>query len=89
MPTSLRRHTLSETPDIARALDRAAEAWPDLAADRAALLRRLVEAGYESLVQRSSEIVASRREAIQDGAGSAHDIYPPAGLQSLKTEWPE
>lgn len=45
MHTLRARHTLTETDDLARALDDAALAWPELRGDRGALLRKLVEIG--------------------------------------------
>jgi hypothetical protein len=89
MPTTRPRYTLTETPELARALDAAGSAWPELGNDRAALLRRLVETGYHAVVQRSDERLTSRRLALRRGSGVATGAYPADAAEALKSEWPE
>lgn len=89
MPTTLPRYTVTETPEIARALDAAAAEWPELRGDRAALLRRLVEAGRQSVTHKLDEHMAARRQAIRNRAGAATGAYPAEAAETLKTEWPE
>jgi non-ribosomal peptide synthetase component E (peptide arylation enzyme) len=89
MPTSRPRHTVTETPSIARALDAAARTWPELRSDRASLLRRLVEVGGASLSSREEGTLTERRAAIARVAGMATGLYPPGTADRLRSEWPE
>lgn len=89
MPTTRHRHTITETDDVARALDAAARIWPELRDDRASLLRRVIERGLEA-VERDDEARRTRRlAAIRAGAGSMTGIYPPGEADRLRNEWPE
>ncbi len=84
MPTSRARHTLTETDEIAEALDDAAVAWPELRGDRGALLRKLVEAG------RAAVHVDDGVHALVSGAaGAATGAYPRDSRAELLAEWPE
>ena len=83
MPTVRPRHTLTETDAIANALDAAAIAWPELRGDRAALLRKLVEAGGATVRG------GGARAVIRDAAGAASGTYPRDARAGLLAEWPE
>lgn len=50
---------LDETPEMRRALDRAASAWPDQS--RAELLARLVSVGADHLEEESPRVQARRK----------------------------
>lgn len=84
MPTTRPRHTLTETDEIAAALDEAALAWPELRGDRGALLRKLVEAGRASV-----HVDGGVRAVIHGAAGAATGAYPRDARAGLLTEWPE
>ena len=84
MPTIRPRHTLTETDEIARALDDAALAWPELRGDRNALLRRLVEAGRASVYADGG--VHAR---VAAAAGAATGAYPRDARAALLAAWPE
>lgn len=89
MPTTRRRHMITETDDIRRAIDEAAERWPELESDRAALLRRLIMEGARSGAE---EAVRARLEylaALDAVAGSFTGVYPPGAARQLAEEWPE
>ncbi len=84
MPTVRQRHTLTETDELAAAINEAANVWPELRGDRTALLRRLVKVG--------SEAVHSPGEAgsrIREAAGAASGTYPRDARKTLLNEWPE
>lgn len=51
MPTSKPRYALTDTGPVARTLDEAAERWPELAADRKALLMRVLHLGARALAR--------------------------------------
>ena len=84
MPTTRPRHTLTETDEIAQALDDAALAWPELRGDRGALLRKLVEAGHASV-----HVDGGVRELLAGAAGAATGAYPRDARATLLDEWPE
>lgn len=89
MPTTRPRHTLTETPELARALDEAALLWPELRDDRAALVRKLVEIGWRTVGQAVEERRAARRAGVDRVAGSLTGVYPRGAALALKQEWPE
>jgi hypothetical protein len=84
MPTTRARHTLTETDEIAEALDDAALVWPELRGDRGALLRRLVEAGHAAV-----HIDGGVHALITEAAGAATGAYPRDARAELYAEWPE
>jgi len=89
MPTARPRHTITETDEVARALDRAAKVWPELRHDRSALLRRIVERGTADLDREHDVWLERRRAAIRETAGSLTGVYRPDERQLLRDEWPE
>jgi hypothetical protein len=84
MPTTRPRYTLTETDEIAKALDDAAMAWPALRGDRGALLRKLVQAG-----QASVHTGGGVKALVSDAAGAATGAYPRDARATLLAEWPE
>lgn len=84
MPTTRARHTLTETDEIAEALDDAAVVWPELRGDRGALLRKLVEAGHAAV-----HVDGSVNALISGAAGAATGAYPRESRAQLLAEWPE
>jgi hypothetical protein len=88
MPTVRPRHAITETPEIAEALDDAAVVWPELRDDRTALLRKLIETGRLAAMRTAEERTTAVRRAIRDGAGAATGVYPRRAAAELKREWP-
>jgi len=86
MPTTLPRHAITETPQIAAMLDDAAVLWPD--ASRADLIRRLLSAGHDVVTDAQTDRRRSRLAAVRAAAGSMPDVWPTNAAQSLKDEWP-
>lgn len=80
---------ITETDDVAQGLDTAARIWPELRDDRAALLRRVVERGVESVERDADERRARRLAAIRETSGSLAGVYRPNEAQLLREEWPE
>src|SRR5215208_1808522 len=68
VPTTRPRLTITETDDLAAALDAAAARWPDVRSRRELLLR-LVEQGREVIGRATGEEIARRREAIRRTSG--------------------
>lgn len=88
MPTTRPRYTVTETDALKRALDQVARAHPQLASDRNALFRRLVEqatAQYDE--ERAGRLERIRTAARRIEARGMH--YPPNYLAELRAEWPE
>jgi hypothetical protein len=84
MPTVRPRHQLTETDDIAAALDIGCRAWPQ--ESRAEVMRRLVLFGAERIaespVERALEIELALKELI-----ACADDYPPGYLDTLRQDW--
>ena len=89
MPTARPRYTLTETDELAEALDAAAETWPELRDDRAALLKRLVETGHQTVAHTAEEQITKRTSALTAVAGALTGAYPRGAAAELKHEWPE
>jgi len=88
MPTSRPRHVITETDEVARALDLAAERWPEARPNRTRLLLRLVEEGGRAVAQDEEQAAARRREAITRTSGALTGLYGPGYLDELRGDWP-
>lgn len=86
MPTHRLRHTVTETPQIAGAIDNAARLWPDAAENRALLVKRLVIIGGKALEHNEEERERVRAEEIRKGLGAASGVFPPNARQRLADE---
>jgi hypothetical protein len=88
MPTTRRRYQVTETPEVARAIDLAATRWPDQ--ERSRLLLRVIEAGAVAVEKAPSSVAESRRSAIRRAAtGQWNDAFGPDYLAKLREDWPE
>jgi hypothetical protein len=76
---------LTETDEVARALDDAARRWPEDSGSRARLLLRLVREGHRALL----DDTARRVEAIRSTTGALTGVYPVGYLDRLREDWPE
>jgi hypothetical protein len=88
MPTTRPRHTLTETDELAAALDTAARRWPEDAQSRSRLLLRLVQAGQRAISEECDLGRARRRATIERTAGALTGVYPPDYLERLRGDWP-
>lgn len=79
---------ITESDQLAKALDLAAIVYPDLVDDRAELLRCLIERGIESLEAEYDEKIEARKKAIREVAGSLSGLWPENYLEELRSEWP-
>ncbi|HEY5429464.1 MAG TPA: hypothetical protein VIK04_10135 [Solirubrobacteraceae bacterium] len=88
MPTTRRRHTLTETDELAAALNQAARRWPEDAHSRSRLLLRLVETGQQAISNELARERRRRREAVERTHGQFRGVYGPGYLERLRDEWP-
>ena len=86
MPTTRPRHFVTETDDLAVALDEAARRWPDLS--RAQLLVRLALEGHRAAQQARDERRRRRLEAIRTHSGCLTGVYGADYLKRLREDWP-
>ena len=87
MPTTRARHTITETDDVAAALDLAAARWPEVRSRRELLLR-LVEQGRAVIDRDRDDAAARRREAIRRTSGALTGDFEPEYLERLRADWP-
>ncbi|MBD0021429.1 MULTISPECIES: hypothetical protein [Gordonia] len=85
MPTTLKRIQISETASVTRALETAAQEWPDV--PRSELISRLIVAGATTLAATRDARQADRRRALLQVRGSI--AYPDGYLGDLREDWPE
>jgi hypothetical protein len=83
MPTVRPRHLLTETDELANAIDTAAALYPG--ESRADVLRHLVQLGAESIAEQRDR----RRDTVRDRAGRFPGLYPAGHLDDLRQDWPE
>jgi len=86
VPTSRARHFVTETDELAAALDEAARRWPTLS--RSQLLARLALEGHHAAQQAHDERRQRRLAAIRHNSGMLTGAYGPDYLRTLRQEWP-
>jgi hypothetical protein len=89
MPTTKIRHTITETDEVAQALDEAARRWPEDRGARSRLLLRLVAEGYRALREEQRQQAVRRRAALRRTSGSLTGVYPDDYLDRLRDDWPQ
>ncbi len=88
MPTARPRHLITETDQVARALDDAAQRWPADSDNRAKLLLHLVEEGHRAVVGQHEKVVRGRRNAVTRTSGALTGLYGEGYLDELRQDWP-
>jgi hypothetical protein len=86
MPTTRPRHIVTESDELAEALDLAARRWPELS--RSQLLARLALEGDRAARVAKGERREHRLAVITARAGALTGAYEPDHLESLREEWP-
>jgi hypothetical protein len=85
VPTKRPRLLVTETDELAAALDQAAERWPELSRSR--LLARLATEGQRAV---EDDAAAERRlAAVRASAGVLAGAWPAHARDRLRDEWPE
>jgi hypothetical protein len=88
MPTTRRRHLITETEQVVQALDEAAKRWPAESGNRARLLLRLLEEGHRAVVGQRESATRERREAVARTSGALTGDYGEGYLDELRGDWP-
>ena len=83
MPTVRPRHLLTETDELADAIDAAAALYPG--ETRADVLRHLVQLGAETIAEQQGR----HRRNVRDRAGRFPGLFPTGHLDNLREDWPE
>lgn len=86
MPTTRPRHFVTETDDLAAALDSAAQRWPGVS--RPQLLVRLALESHHIAQQAQEERRRRRLAAVRRHSGVLTGAYGPDYLSKLREEWP-
>lgn len=89
VPTTRPRHLITESDELAAALDDAARRWPEDRHSRAKLLVHLAEAGHRALTADSQRKRTQRLTAIHSTSGALSGTYGPDYLKQLREDWPE
>ncbi|GDY32600.1 hypothetical protein [Gandjariella thermophila] len=79
---------VTETDEVARALDEAAECWPAERHSRSRLLLRLIEEGHRALREERQRAIDERRSAIDETSGMLTGVYGKDYLERLREDWP-
>ena len=87
VPTTRPRLMITETDEVAEALDVAATQWPETKSRRELLLRLVLE-GRIAVERRQDEEIARRRIAIRETSGALTGSYDPGYLDRLRDDWP-
>jgi hypothetical protein len=87
MPTSRPRYTITETDEVAAALEAAAREWPADRRARTKLILRLINEGHHAL-QKERERKRAEWEAILERTSGSFD-YGPGYLEELRKDWPD
>lgn len=77
---------MTETDDLAQALDAAAPRWPELS--RAQVLVQLALEGHRAAQQEHDERRRLRLAALRQHSGMMAGAYGPGYLERLREEWP-
>ncbi len=89
MPTTRPRYVITETDEVARALDAAAERWPEDRDSRSKLVVHLLEEGCRAIGEAHGQAVADRREALRRTSGVLTGLYGSDYLHRIREDWAE
>ena len=87
MLASRARYYVTETDEVARALDAAERRWPG--EPRSRLIVRLVTENGEFIRKLNEAEAARRLAAVEAIAGTFPGISDPGFLKELRDEWPD
>lgn len=80
---------ITETDEVARALDAAAEEWPEDRDHRSRLVLHLLEEGGRAVGDRHRRAAEERAAAVERTSGLLTGAYERDYLKRLRRDWPE
>jgi hypothetical protein len=80
---------ITETDQVARAIDDAARRWPEEGGNRPRLLLRLLEEGHRAVRGERQRQVTAHRDAVAGTSGALTGMYGAGYLDDLRAQWPE
>lgn len=87
MPTTKRRHQVTETPEVAHALEIAERRWPGRS--QSALLAALAALGAETIEAQEAHRAEARRDLLRAVHGRFDEAFPDGYLAELRLDWPQ
>jgi hypothetical protein len=87
MPTTRPRHFVTESDELASALDEAALRWPGLS--RSQLIVRLALEGRSRIEESIEADRRARLARLRQHAGAGSGAYGDGYLDDLRGDWPE
>lgn len=85
MPTTRPCHCVTETDELALALDEAGRHWPEMS--RGQLIVHLARQGHQMAQSAAEERRSQRLGAIRKHSGALTGVYGPDYLAELREEW--
>jgi hypothetical protein len=79
---------ITESDRLSRALESAAELWPDAQGEKGVLLRRILDAGIVAIEEEKDKRISARLGAITRSAGCMTGTWPATWREELRGEWP-
>lgn len=79
---------ITESEQVARALDDAAERWPGDRGNRTKLLLRLLEEGHRAVLDQRAHDVVDQRDAVGRTSGVLTGVFGDDYLIALREDWP-
>lgn len=80
---------ITETDEIAQAIDAAEKLWPESRGERAELLRHIIARGVASIDTEREDRRRNRLAALENIAGSMTGTWPAEWHRQMVEEWPE
>jgi hypothetical protein len=79
---------ITESEQVAQALEDAAQRWPGDRGNRAKLLLRLLEEGHRAVLNQRVHDIASQRDAVARTSGALTGVFGENYLTALRADWP-
>lgn len=79
---------ITESEQVAQALDDAAKRWPADRDNRSRLLLRLLEEGHRTVLDQRAHDVATQRDAVARTSGALTGVFGDDYLAVLRADWP-
>jgi hypothetical protein len=79
---------ITESEQVAQALDDAAKRWPADRGNRSKLLLRLLAEGHQAVLAQRARDSATRRDAVVRTRGALTGVFGEGYLGALREDWP-